>query len=373
MINPFTKGAEVFRRLLYYLRRDKFDRELREEMDFHLEMKFREETAGGRLNRKMITSAARHEFGNQTQLQEVSREMWTFKSIERLLRHFKIETLVQDLRYALRLLAKTPGFTVAAIITLALGIGLNTGIFSVINSYLLEPMPYGQPNRLVQVWETQEQNPGVNGVISPANFLDWRKQASSFASLSAYNMDLPDLSQPDGAVEIGGAIVTPNFLDTLGVVPVIGRSFNSDEDQPGKNHVVIVSNSFWRTHMGSDANAIGQSLILDSVPFSVIGVLPAGYVHPEPSFDDKADLFRPVLLKEGANRGSHYMRAIGRLKSGVTVDQAQAEISTIASGLASAYPDINGGHGVTLVPIQKQFTGKLRSPLLIRAQWCWCC
>jgi len=357
MTNYFYKAAEMMRRLTYYLRRDKFDRELREEMDFHLSMKMNEADRSHPEAARPAHRSVVRKFGNQTLLLEASREMWGFGSVE---------TVIQDLRYSFRLIKSKPGFAAVAIATLGCGIGLNSAIFSVINSYLLRPLPYKAPDRLVQIWESDKRPAGEHqNVVSPANFADWRKQASSFESMSAYNTYLASLAQPDGAVEVAGALVTPNFLDTLGVSPVIGRTFAPDEDQPGKNHVVIISNNFWRTRMGASTDVIGQSLTLGGVPCAIIGVLPADYRHPEPLFDEGADVFRTLLIKEGADRGSHYLRAIGRITQGVSVEQARAEISSIADALEQSYPDTNSNDQVALVPLQKQYTGDLRLPLLI--------
>jgi putative ABC transport system permease protein len=352
----FAKLGEMIRRVFYYLGRDRFDRELREEMDFHLEMMREEDWPAAGPQWGDTRYQATRQFGNQTLLQEVSREMWGFRSIE---------TLMQDLRYASRMLIKKPVFALAAIATLAIGIGLNSAIFSVINSYLLEPMPYKDSGRLVQMWGSVNQPGGEQITVSPADFGDWRKQASSFESMSAYNIYLPSLAQPTGAVQVEGAVVTTNFFDTLGVQPAIGRNFAPDEDQPGKNRVAIISNGFWRSRLGGRPDAVGETVTLDDMPCTVIGILPAGYRHPEPHFDENAEVFRPLFLKEGANRTSHYLRSIGRLKPGVSLQQAQAEMTAVASALDKAYPDSNAGVGITIIPLRKQYTGDLRLPLLI--------
>src|SRR5437016_4358093 len=146
-----------------------------------------------------------------------------------------METLLQDLRYALRLLIKKPGFTLVAVITLAVGIGLNSAIFSVVNALILRPLPYKDADRLVQLWSQDRRSGVANKVVSPADFLDWRKQAKSFESMSAYNIYTPALAEAHGAVEIGGATVSTNFFETLGVTPLLGRTFAPDEDQPNKN------------------------------------------------------------------------------------------------------------------------------------------
>ncbi|HYL98775.1 MAG TPA: ABC transporter permease, partial [Blastocatellia bacterium] len=353
----FEKTGELFRRLVYYMRRESFDRELREEMDFHLYMTMRENRAPKESeSSESAYYAARRQFGNRTLLQEASREMWGFRSLE---------TLLQDVKYAGRLLVKNPGFAVAAIGTLAIGIGLNSAIFSVINSHILRPLPFKHSDQLVQLWESTKQAPGEQFVVSPANLADWRKQATSFESLGGYNIYLPSVAEPTGAIEVGGAVVTTNFFEMLGVSPALGRTFSPDEDQQGKNHVVIVSNKFWRTRLGGKPDAIGQSLVLDEAPSTIIGVLPETYRHPEPRFDETAELFRPLLLNENSNRGSHYLRALGRLKPGISIDKARAEMAAIAAGLEKSFPGTNTGLGVTLVPLRKQYSGDVQLPLMI--------
>jgi putative ABC transport system permease protein len=254
---------------------------------------------------------------------------------------------------------RTPGATAAAVLTLAVGIGLNAAIFSMINLLLLRPLPYRDAERLVQVWTRDAQAGAENFVVSPADVVDWGKQARSFSSLTAYNVDMPDLQLADGAVRVPGAVVTSNFFETLGVTPLLGRTFAPDEGTPEKRLLLVVSHGFWQTRLGGRPDVIGQTLTLSGKPFTVIGVLRPDYRHPEPTWDQTAQLWRPMALTEGRGRGSRYLRAIARLKPGVSLDQAQTELTAIAQRLAAAYPESNAKRGVSLVSLRAQFTGDL--------------
>jgi putative ABC transport system permease protein len=267
--------------------------------------------------------------------------------------------MFQDLRYAIRLMIKRPGFTLIAVTTLAVGIGLNTAIFSVVNSVILRPLPYLDSDRLVQIWSREARDGGKNSVVSPADFLDWRKQAQSFERISAYNISIARMSTAEGAVKINGAAVTGDFFETLGVAPQLGRTFSIEDENAERNRVVVIGHAFWQTRLGGKPEVIGQTLTLNEIPYTIVGVLRANYRHPEPTWDQTAEYWRPLTLREGAMRGSRYLRAIGRLKQGVTLDQAQAEMTLIAGQLAQAYPKYNANRGTALVPLQKQFTSDI--------------
>ncbi|MBO0862394.1 MAG: ABC transporter permease [Chloracidobacterium sp.] len=273
--------------------------------------------------------------------------------------------MYQDLRYSIRLLIKKPGFTLIAVATLAVGIGLNSAIFSVVNSVLLRPLPYKDSDRLVQIWSRDLRKGGKNSVISPADYLDWRKQARSFERVSAYNISRAKMATSEGVRQINGAAVTGDFFETLGVTPQLGRAFSINDEQPDKNHVLIISHSFWQTRLGGKTDVIGQTLNLDNISYTIIGVLKGDYRHPEPTWDQTAEFWRPLTLREGERRNWLFLRAIGRLNSGVALEQAQSEMTVIASQLEQAYPKSNANRGATLVSLRRQFTGEIRSLLLI--------
>jgi putative ABC transport system permease protein len=246
---------------------------------------------------------------------------------------------LQDVRYAARSLRKSPGFTFVAAITLALGVGANAAIFSVVNTVMLRPLPFAQPDALVRIWESDPEHGRPTFATSHPNFLDWRSEAKSFQSLAATtNAGFTWTSTAEAEV-IQGLNVTATFLDTLRITPVLGRNFLPDEDRPGGNtRVVIVSDGFWRRALGSDPNAIGRTLTLNSLPYTVIGVLP-----PTFQWGTNTDMLAPLAPDPARDRGDHRLAVIGRLADGVSLEQGTSELSAIASRLALQYPESNKG------------------------------
>jgi putative ABC transport system permease protein len=273
--------------------------------------------------------------------------------------------LLRDLRYAIRLMIKKPSFTLIAITTLVAGIGLNTAVFSLVNSVILRPLPYMDSDRLVQIWSREAREGGKNGTVSPADFLDWRIQAKNFERISGYNISIARMSTAEGAVKINGADVTGDFFETLGVTPQLGRTFSLDDENAERNRVVVIGHAFWQTRLDGKPEVIGQTLTLNDIPYTIVGVLRDDYRHPEPLFGETAEYWRPLTLREGAMRGSRYLRSIGRLKKGVTLEQAQSEMTLIAGHLAQAYPKYNANRGTAIVPLHNQFTGDIRLLLLV--------
>ena len=272
-----------------------------------------------------------------------------------------MSTLIQDVRYALRMLSKAPGFTAIAILTLALGIGANTAIFSVINSILLEPLPFKDPGRLVALRES-ESAPG-NYPLDSADFLDWQAQNTTFTSMSLFSY--PGGFNVSGEGENESAAtrsVEANFFETLGVSPVMGRAFAKGEDQGG-HHVVVLSYGFWQRHFGGAQNALGKTVQLDSEPYTVIGVLPGWLAFPSGT-----DLFIPLDMTASRmhDRGSHWISAIGRVKTGVTVEQARADLMTISQRLIKQYrkPDDTDVHSLVF-PLKEYLTGGSQEMLWI--------
>src|SRR5262249_15332299 len=231
----------LWRRLLFYARRDRFDRELEEEMQFHLEMKAEENLAAG-VSPEEARYSARRQFGNQTLLWEVSRDMWAVRSIE---------TLLQDLRYGLRMMIKNPGFTSVAVLTLALGIGANTAIFSVINAVLLRPLPFKEPERLIMLQSVDVRQSGGQSSVSYPNFADWRAESEIFERLAAFRKRNFTLSGVDEPVRLNGAVVSAELFDLLGIAPSLGRSFRAEEEKANAL-VVILSHGLWRRRFNSD-------------------------------------------------------------------------------------------------------------------------
>jgi len=277
-----------------------------------------------------------------------------------------IADLWHDLRYGARMLMKKPGFTLTAGFTLALGIGLNAALFSIVNALILRPLPYHEADRLVQLWQRDRRQGVAESPVSNADFLAWRTQARSFASLTAHNVHnvrMAALAPGDGAVEVAGVFVASNFFATLGATPQLGRTFVPEEEQPKQSSVVIVSHQFWQSRLGARADVIGQTITLDEGPHIVIGVLRPDYRHPEAFFDRAAEIFLPLPLRADDHR--HALRVIGRLQPGVTPEQAQAEITTIARQLEQAWPQSNPGWGAAVVPLAEQRSSKVRRALFV--------
>jgi len=258
--------------------------------------------------------------------------------------------MINDLRYALRQLLKSPSFTAIAILTLALGIGACSAIFSVVNVVLLQPLDYPEANRIVAIRETNlPQFPEFS--VSPPNYLDWEKQTKSYEHLAAYGGAQLNLTGEGEPQRLVGVKATAHYFNVYGVKPVVGRMLLPEEDAPGKNHVVVLSYPFWQQVFGGARDAVGREVQLNGEPYSVVGVAPPGF-----GLASKVDAWIPMAFKpdETANdaRGGHYINVVGRLRSGVTVAQARAELEVIASQLAKQYPDSNKGWGILMMPLQ---------------------
>jgi putative ABC transport system permease protein len=258
--------------------------------------------------------------------------------------------MINDLRYALRQLLQSLSFTAIAILTLALGIGACSAIFSVVNVVLLQPLDYPEANRIVAIRETQlPQFPEFS--VSPPNYLDWEKQTKSYEFLAAYGGAQLNLTGEGEPQRLVGVKATAHYFDVYGVKPVLGRMLLPEEDAPGKNHAVVLSYPFWQRVFGGARDAVGREVQLNGEPYNVVGVAPPGF-----GLASKVDAWIPMAFKpdEVANdaRGGHYINVVGRLKSGVTVAQARAELEVIASQLGKQYPDSNKGWGILLMPLQ---------------------
>jgi putative ABC transport system permease protein len=271
-----------------------------------------------------------------------------------------MNTLFQDLRFGVRMLAKNPGFTAAAILTLALGIGVNAAMFSIINTTLLTPLPYNNSDRLVWLGTVF---PGFNHPIplSGPDFLDWRSQNKVFDYMAAIQTDGFTLTGKGEPEVLSGALVSANFFQLFEEKAELGRGFVEGEDQPGHNHVAVLSYDLWKNRFGSDPNALGANLTLEGESYTIVGVAPQGFAYPS-----SAKFWSPIVIDTSKHpRGNHYLRGIGRLKPGVTLMQAQAEMNTIARRIAAAYPDQNKGVGVQLVLLKQQLVQFIRPALLV--------
>ncbi|HVF42935.1 MAG TPA: ABC transporter permease, partial [Pyrinomonadaceae bacterium] len=271
--------------------------------------------------------------------------------------------ILQDLRYGLRTLRKHPGFTAVAVVALALGIGANTAIFSVVNTVLLRPLPYKDPDRLVMVWEDATKSGYPRDTPSAANYIDWRDQNKVFegmAALADQSFNLTGLGDPE---RLEGKRASASLFRLLGVEPLLGRGFLPEDDQPGGRRVAVLSHGLWQRRFGADPKVVGRSLELNGQSFEVVGVMPQSFQFPSPEYE----LWVPMAFtqQESASRGRHYLQVVARLKPGVSFEQAQAEMSTIASRLQQQYPEQNADLGASVVPLHEQVVGDIKPALLI--------
>jgi len=274
------------------------------------------------------------------------------------------DEMFQDLRFGVRMLLKHRIFTIVAVLTLALGIGANTAIFSVVQAVLLRALPYSQPEQLVWIWEVCPKDDIKEESASVPNFTDWRNQSQSFKEMSAFAGAAPVLTNAGEPERIPGTSVTANFFVTLGVEPIIGRSFVAEENTPGKNRVVILSHNLWQRRFSSDPQIIGQTITLNGNPHEVVGVMPAGFKNPRPEETRPTELWLPLALDPAqAGRRNDFLRVVARLAPGVNINQARAEMDTITNGLAGQYPQTNFGWGVTILPLHERIVGNLRPAL----------
>ncbi len=277
-------------------------------------------------------------------------------------------TIWHDLRYASRVLVKAPGFSIAAVVVLALGIGANSAIFSVVNTILLRPLPFAQPDQLVQIFHVPppEGFPGIKRfAVSPANYLDWHAMAKSFNGMAAYGPGQFTLSGPDRPESVRGARVAGEFFAVLQAQPVLGRFPTDEEDQPG-HQVAVISFGFWKSHFGGAADVIGKTMILDGARYSIIGVAPANLTFPA-WYPTSGEIWVPFgwNTETRAVRKDHNFRVVARLRPGVSLQQAQAEMNTISSQLANQYPDADRDWGAVVSSLREDLVGDIRPVLLV--------
>ena len=324
------------------------EQELAQELRFHLE-KLTEEYIAAGMNRQEAYYAASRELGGIEQIKEECRDTRHVSHIERF---------IQDVRYALRLLAKNPSFTFIAVLVLAVGIGASTAIFSILYAEALRPLPYADPDQLVGLWRTDPLL--AQWPASGPDFLDWARQSNVFSALAAARPYSPTLADVGASEPLHGYRVTPEFFKALRVQPARGRLFAAGDDQSGRDHVVVLGAGLQARRPGMAAAAVGQTLTLDGEEFAVIGSVPAAFHFPVimPGMNTDPDFYVPFPIELlGKDRQDTSLFAIGRLKLGVTVRQAQAQMTTIASRLAQQYPDSNAGTGIRVVSLQDQVKG----------------
>ena len=265
---------------------------------------------------------------------------------------------VTDMRYAVRQLFKTPGFTIVAVLTLAFGIGATSAIFSVVNGVMLRPLPYPDSDRLVRILEIVPQYGRFS--VAPANFLDWRQQNTSFERMAAYTGGSDTFIGSEGPERVLTANVSWDMFELLGVAPAMGRGFKADEDLPKQNNVIVISHGMWGRRFGADPNILGRSITLSGTPVTIVGVMPAGFYFPSRD----AEFWRPIAFNPAsATRGGHFIAVIARLKAGVTVQQAHAEMKTIAERLAQQYPQNSANESAETIAALDLMVGDIR-PML---------
>jgi putative ABC transport system permease protein len=259
-----------------------------------------------------------------------------------------MDAFLSDIRYAIRNLIKRPGFTLIAVLTLGLGIGANSAIFSAINALLLNPLAFPETNRVVAIWDTMPSRGVLHNEVTMANYLDWRAQNQSFEQLALYRWWSANLTGNDSPERIQGFQVTANFIDATGVKPIVGRNFTEEENQPGKDRVAIITHSLWQRRFGGDPNILNKTITIGSIQRTVIGVMPERFNFPK-----GAEVYAPLALTPELmrSRGNHSYYVIGRLKPGVTIEQAQADTSNITARLEKQYPETNTGWGAAVYPI----------------------
>ena len=343
------------------------ENEIVEELSQHLDDQYEQ----------ALRSAATEEEARQAVLRELNENDFLAPALKRIERRIPQNSVVvmgterktnmlgdlwQDLRYGLRMLLRNPGFTIVAVIALALGIGANSAIFSVVNTVLLRPLPYKNPDALVMVWDEQTHLGFPKDTPSPANFLDWREQNTVFEGMAAMferSFNLTGAGEPE---RLDGKRISANLFSLLGVEPQLGRIFTAEEDKPG-SRVVILSHHVWQRRFGGDATIIGRALNLHGEAYTVVGVMPRDFEFPTPQIQ----LWVPIAFpaEEAAQRGSHYLEVIARLKPGVKLQQARAEMSTIAARLEKQYPEQNTRIGSVVTPLHEEVVGNIKPALLI--------
>jgi predicted permease len=339
--------------------RKRVERDLERELRFHLQEEI-EEARGRGLPPEEARNAALKKLGGVTQIQEECRDMWKTNVFE---------ALGQDLRYATRVLSKSPGFTAVMILTLALSMGATSAIVSIIEGVLLRPLPFRDSGRLVRVFTANDSFPKFS--INPNDFRDFRSRLHSFESFVAYTHRDLQLAGTAEAVRLSGFSVTAGYFHVLGLKPAMGREFDRTDELPGNGPIAILSDKIWRTRLGARKDALGQKIILNAVPYTVVGVMPPGVRHPgnmyhAVAYGDTVDVWTPFTsFGDPKDRGAHYLDGVARLRRGITAGQAQGEMNAAMQQLAREHPDGDSGWHVLVVPLGTEIVGRSRRILFV--------
>jgi putative ABC transport system permease protein len=342
------------RRILRYFRLGRFERDLDAELQGHLDEMTEELIRWGRTPEEARMEAVRR-FGNRVQVAESSRERWAFGSLDQSM---------QDLRYAIRSLRKKPLFSAVAVLSLSLGIGANTAIFSAINQVLLRPLPYPRAERLLAVWSRTAAHGSEPMFVSAADYYDWRAQSHSFEGLAAYASWPMNLTNVDEPRRLDSELVSADFFSVMGVHAAMGRTFLPDEDQEKSPFVVVISHHLWRA-LGGSAEVLGRQITLNGSQATVVGVMPESFVFP--TSEVEAWVAMSLSAQSRSNREGRWLAVVGRLKANSSQREASTEMEVISRRLAAAYPASNTGWSLALVSLQEELVGKIR-PILVTLQ-----
>jgi predicted permease len=336
-----------------FFRRDTWDEERARELDTYLQIETEDNIARG-MSAEEARHAARRKLGNPTLIREEIYRMNTISALE---------TIWQDIKYAARVLRKSPGFAFFGITVLALGIAANTAIFSIADTVLLRPLPYRDPGRLMMVWEDGSSYGFPRDTPAPGNFSDWRARNHVFTDVAAYSADDLNLTGDGSPEKLTADAVSSNFFSVLGVSPVLGRDFRTEDNVPGAPGVAILCNGLWRRRFGGSPGIVGETMQLNDERYTIVGVMPAGFLYP----DRKTELWVPWRFTNEVltNHGSHYLHVIARLKPQVSLEMANANLATIAKQLEHEHPDSNAKIGAFAVPLREELAGDMRPAILV--------
>jgi putative ABC transport system permease protein len=350
-VRAIERLIDLWQRLTWGLRRRRLDRDLDDELRFHLEMRAAERADAAAGDPDLL---ARRRFGNVAVVKEAIKDMWTFPSFE---------SIWQDVRYALRMLRRTPAFTVVAVLALSVGIGANTAIFSLVDTMLVRGLPYPGADRLVLLIGNVQRQRVERRHGSYPDLLDWRAQATSFTAMAAYDSATATLNGGDEPLPVNAELVSAAYFGVLGEAPALGRVFRSDEDEVSpRDLVVVLADGLWRRRFGADPGVVGRDVRIGSRMFHVVGIMPPGFR----GVTDQADLWLPFALEGGnlRSRGRRWFDVVARLRDGVTEAQAQAEMDAISRRLAVAYPETNEKRGVEVIGLGTYTFSDLRPAVL---------
>src|SRR5215213_5987441 len=347
-------------RLRGLLRRQSVEREMEEELRFHLRMRAAENVRAG-MAPEEAEGAALRSFGQVTRVKEYCRDVKGGGLVE---------TLLKDVRFGARTLMKNRGFTLVAVLTLAVGIGANTAIFSVVEAVLLRALPYDHADRVVMLWEHNRMRNRPHNVVNPGNLLDWRDQSNSFEEVAAFVDQRYNLTGAGEPEEVAAQAATPKLFRLLGARPALGRTLMNGDEAEGRADVVVLSHGLWQRRFGGAADVVGRTVTLNGGAATVVGVMPPDFrwFIKENSLSGKpADLWVPLALTEQqrTERRGRFLSAAALLKPGVSVEQARSELDTIAARLETQYPDVDKGWGASVVPLREQLTGEIKPALLV--------